>query len=61
MKTTFYCTATIEYFDRREGDYVKIDLDHYSKSISVEEAEYDAREVWSEHGYNPETVNVSAY
>lgn len=57
-RTSWYCTAKIEYWDRMEGDYVTIDLDHYSRAATREEAEYDARESWSDHGYNPESVRV---
>lgn len=60
-KTNWYCTAKVTYWDRNEGDYCEVDLDHYSKAETEEEAEYDARESWSEHGHNPDRVTVKKY
>jgi hypothetical protein len=36
----------------------EIDLDIDVRAETAEEAEYCARERWSDHGYNPETVSV---
>jgi hypothetical protein len=36
----------------------EIDLDVEVRAESAEEAEHDARERWSDHGHNPETVSV---
>jgi hypothetical protein len=36
----------------------EIDLDHETRAASAEDAEDDAREVWSDHGFNPEKVIV---
>lgn len=57
-KAVWYCEATVTYWDRSIGDYVEIDLDHYSRETDREAAEDDAREVWMEHGNSPETVTV---
>lgn len=40
-----------------EGDD-EIDLDVDVRAETAEEAEYDARERWNDHGYNPESVIV---
>lgn len=36
----------------------EIDLDVEVRAATADEAEYDARERWSDHGYNPDRVNV---
>lgn len=36
----------------------EIDLDLDVRAVDAEAAEYDAREQWIDHGYNPETVRV---
>lgn len=48
------CSALILEGD----DEIEIDLDVEVRAESAEEAERDARERWSDHGYNPETVSV---
>ncbi len=58
---TYICTAELTFFDYRHGDYVSIPLEHYSTAQSVEAAEYDARQVWAEHGYNPSHVTINLY
>lgn len=60
-KTRWSVEATICYWDNLVGDYVEIDLDHDSSEETAEAAEDDAREVWSDHGYNPETVKVRPF
>lgn len=57
-KATYYCTASVTYWNASEQDYDQIDLDHYSRAENAEAAEDGAREEWSEHGHNPEKVNV---
>lgn len=46
------CSAVI-----LEGDD-EIDLDVEVRAATAEEAEHDARERWSDHGYNPDRVTV---
>lgn len=58
-KTRWYVTASVVYWDN--GDYTEVSLDHYSKEETAQDAEDDAREVWAEHGYNPENVIVKPY
>ncbi len=59
MPATFYVTSVVHQWNRLWDDYDQIDLEHFSKAATAEEAEQDAREVWSGHGYNPERVTVS--
>lgn len=60
-KTRWYCNATVTYWDHNFGDYCEVELDHYSKMETKEDAEDDARESWSDHGYNPDKVSVKKY
>ena len=59
--TRWYVTATVACWDAAACDYCEIDLDHYSPEETAEAAEDDAREAWSDHGYNPETVRVRPF
>lgn len=36
----------------------EIDLDVEVRAATADEAEHDARERWSDHGYNPDRVTV---
>lgn len=36
----------------------EIDLDLEVRAATAEEAEYSARETWSDHGYSPDEVKV---
>jgi hypothetical protein len=56
----WHVEAVVSYWDHLVADYVEIDLDHYSTEKTSEGAEDDAREVWSDHGHNPESVKVRA-
>jgi hypothetical protein len=60
-KTNWYCEATVTYWDHNQGDYCEVQLDHYSGELTREQAEYDARETWNEHGYNPDRIAVKKY
>jgi hypothetical protein len=60
-KTRWYVTATVTYWDSAWGDYTEVSLDHYPKEETAEGAEDDARESWSDHGYNPEKVTVKPF
>lgn len=57
-KPEWIVSATITYWDHACGDYASIDLEHLSRELTAAEAEDDARETWSEHGYSPENVTV---
>lgn len=59
--TKWYVTATVTYWDRTEGDYTEVELDHYSNESTPEAAEDDAREAWGDHGHSPELVTVKTY
>jgi hypothetical protein len=59
--TTYICTAELTFFDYRHGEYVSVPLEHYSTASSEDEALYDAREVWEEHGYNPSEITIKLY
>jgi len=52
------CSATILEFDPVFGEYVDNTIDHDTRAATAEEAEYDARETWIDHGYSPERVKV---
>lgn len=51
-------TAIVTEWNPATGDYDEIDLDHETHAYDAEEAEYDARENWSDHGYSPDRVKV---
>jgi hypothetical protein len=58
MLPWWQCSATILERDPVYGEYVDNELDHETRAATAEEAEYDARETWIAHGYNPERVKV---
>lgn len=57
-KAKFYCEATITSWNPTVQDYDEVVLEHWSSADTVDEAEYDAREVWNETGYNPDSINI---
>jgi hypothetical protein len=51
-------TAIVEEWNPATGDFDEIDLDHETRAYDAEEAEDDARNRWSDHGYSPDRVKV---
>lgn len=60
--TKFYCCATVETWSAYYGDYVVTSYEAYVTASSSEDALDQAREDWSQHGYNPDDglVTVAA-
>jgi hypothetical protein len=51
-------TALVAEWNPVTGDYDEIDLDHEPRAYDAAEAEYLARDAWSDHGHNPDRVKV---
>jgi|688.fasta_scaffold83744_5 hypothetical protein len=54
-------TATVTYWDHASCDYVEVELEHESTAQMSGDAEDEAREAWSAHGYSPDKATVRPF